>query len=84
MSDAVPRTFYLLRNEDVTGVSGTGIVAWGVEFPDGTVATRWRGEHPATAVWPNIEEVVAVHGHNGATVVRWLDDDLGDALGGKL
>jgi hypothetical protein len=34
------RLFLLIRNEDVSGVSGTGIVAEGVEFSDGTVAMR--------------------------------------------
>ena len=31
------RLFVLLREEDVTGVSGTGIVAEGVEWQDGRV-----------------------------------------------
>jgi hypothetical protein len=68
-----PRTFELVRYRDPSGVSGTGVVAEGCEFSDGSVALRWRGENPATAVWPNIESVVAVHGHQGATEVRWAD-----------
>lgn len=49
------------------------MVAEGCEFSDGSVALRWRGDNPATAVWPNIESVLAVHGHQGATEVRWGD-----------
>jgi len=45
-------------------------------FTDGSVALRWRGNNPATAVWPDVESVLAVHGHQGATEVRWLEDEL--------
>jgi hypothetical protein len=48
-------------------------VAEGCEFSDGSVALRWRGDNPATAVWPDLDSVLAVHGHQGATEVRWID-----------
>lgn len=67
------RRFELVRDRDVSGVSGTGVVAEGVQYSDNTVALRWRGQHPATAVWPDLDEVLAVHGHDGATVARWID-----------
>ena len=64
------RTFTLRRDTDVSGVSGTGTVAEGVEFSDGTVALRWTvGEHRSTVVWPNIDAVIAVHGHGGSTEI---------------
>lgn len=72
-SSPLPRTFELVRYRDLSGVSGTGPVAEGVEYSDGSVALRWKGDHPATAVWPSLDDVLAVHGHEGATVVRWLD-----------
>lgn len=66
------RTFRLERETDVSGVSGTGTVAEGVVFRDGTVAVRWIvGEHRSTVVWDSIEAVEAIHGHNGATRVVW-------------
>ena len=37
-----PRLFCLIRTDDVSGVSGTGRVADGVQWPDGTVTFRWR------------------------------------------
>jgi len=40
LSDPGPRPFVLRRLVDETGVSGTGVVAEGVEFSDGTVALR--------------------------------------------
>lgn len=68
------RLFELHRTEDVHGVSGTGVVADGCLFPDGVAVVHWRGEHRSTVVWTEgIEAVEAVHGHEGRTVVVWLD-----------
>jgi hypothetical protein len=68
------RRFQLIRYVDVSGVSGTGAVAEGIQFTDGTVTMRWYGDRPTTSTWHNIDDLIAVHGHNGATVVRWVDD----------
>ena len=68
-----PRRFRLVREVDVTGVSGVGVVAYGVRFPDGAVATRWNAEIAQTCVWANVGDVVSIHGHNGATRLEWLD-----------
>lgn len=67
------RRFQLVRAVDVTGVSGTGIVADGVLWPDGTVSVRWRGERPSVVFWERLDDAEAVHGHGGATCVEWLD-----------
>lgn len=69
-----PRAFVLRRTEDVTGVSGTGIVAEGVEFSDGTVALRWTSAWPTSVVFHDrgIASVEAVHGHGGKTHVEWV------------
>lgn len=71
------RRFHLVRNEDVSGVSGTGVVAEGVEFWDGACAMRWREPqgHQSTSFYADIEDVIAIHGHNGATSIRFLDDE---------
>jgi hypothetical protein len=70
----IPRPFKLVRLVDHSGVSGTGDVVEGVQFTDGSVAVRWHGDHPSTAVWPSIADVLVVHGHGGDTVLRWLDE----------
>lgn len=59
----------------MTGVSGTGIVAEGVEFSSGVVSLTWLSDWPTSVVFHDrgIESVEAVHGHNGATVIEWLD-----------
>jgi hypothetical protein len=68
------RLFMLERLEDETGVSGTGSVAEGVEFYDGTVAMRWRTSIGSTAFYGSIQDVEAIHGHGGRTVVRWIEE----------
>jgi len=66
------RTFRLLRDRDVSGVSGTGIVAEGVQFTDGTVAIKWLTEKASTVIWANLDDAMSIHGHDGATQVVWL------------
>lgn len=68
------RRFVLLRNHDVSGVSGTGIVAQGVQFSDGMVALKWLREPGAVAIYTSLEDMLSVHGHNGHTKVLWEDE----------
>lgn len=65
------RTFRLIRNEDVSGVSGTGVICEGVEFHDRQVALSWFGQHHTLEIAPSIESVVAIHGHEGRTIIEW-------------
>lgn len=67
------RRFELHRDEDETGVSGTGHVASGVEWADGRCALRWHTETASTAVYDSIDDVIAIHGHDGRTRLVWLD-----------
>lgn len=67
---AGPRLFVLQRDTDVSGVSGTGVVAEGAIFSDGEAVVHWLGEWPTTTPYPRgIESVKAIHGHGGATRV---------------
>jgi hypothetical protein len=70
----LPRRFHLLRHDDVSEVSGTGVVAEGVLWSSGAVALHWPGYPSATSVWAEIYSLIAAHGHGGATEVVWLDD----------
>lgn len=70
------RLFELHRDHDVSGVSGIGIVAEGVQFSDGTCVVRWVASRGSTVVWQSIDDVVAIHGHGGATRVVWLEPRL--------
>ena len=69
------RRFALVRVVDETGVSGTGIVAEGVEFSHGMCAVTWLTPYRCVNVYESVKTVVAVHGHNGNTVVDWLDGE---------
>lgn len=65
--------FYALdRDADISGISGTGRVAYAIESPQG-VALVWDGQY-RTADWrESIEQLGALHGHVGATRVTPLD-----------
>ena len=69
------RQFELERLEDETGISGTGAVAEGVEFYDGTVALRWRTSTASTAFYDSVADVETIHGHGGKTVIRFLVEE---------
>ena len=74
------RIFELHRDRDETGVSGTGIVAEGVVFHDGSCALRWRTEHRSTAVYATLQDVEHIHCHHGATRVVFPFQATGDRL----
>jgi hypothetical protein len=73
MSGDSPRRFYLDRQEDATGISGTGKVAEGVEFSDGSCAVRWLTRVRSIVFYNSIADVDYIHGHNGATKITWQD-----------
>ena len=68
------RRFVLNRIEDVHSFSGTGRVAEGVRFSDGKVAIRWLTNIASTVIWDSVEDALTVHGHDGKTVLLWVDD----------
>lgn len=74
------RRFVLQRDEDETGVSGTGVVAEGVEFSNGVVALHWTSDFPTSVVFHHrgMESVEHVHGHSGKTKILWLDRGVRD------
>lgn len=71
--DNTVKRFQLDRSADPSAVSGVGIVADGVQFPDGTVVIRWRGDLASTVVWSSIEDAAAIHGWDGYTRIEWID-----------
>ncbi|WP_432091054.1 hypothetical protein [Streptomyces sp. NRRL F-5630] len=71
--------FDLVRDTDISGVSGTGKVAEGVLFSDGHAAIHWLGTWPTTTPHPDgLASVKGVHGHGGAT--RIVLNDPADRL----
>lgn len=71
------RTFHLVREHDVSGVSGTGVVAEGVEFGDGSAVIRWCTENKprSTVVYDNIDDILSIHGHLGLTQIIYEDNN---------
>lgn len=69
------RLFELHRDVDVTGVSGTGVVAEGILFSDNVAVLHWVGLWPSSVVHyeRGMEAVEHVHGHQGSTRIVWLD-----------
>lgn len=63
------KEFYLLRKQDESGISGTGIVARGVVLPSGKVVMEWCTFHSSITIFSNIEDVNSIHGHHGKTEV---------------
>jgi len=93
LNRTVGRQFVLYRYKDLSGVSGEGTVAEGIEFANGQVALRW---YPKTynskkreareagftfrgsiSVFQSIDEIIAIHGHHGNTKVLYLDEMAG-------
>lgn len=68
------RTFKVIRTEDVSGISGTGVVAEGVEFHDGQCAISWFGRHQIVEIAADIKTWIIVHGHGGRTTIQWDQD----------
>jgi hypothetical protein len=70
------RRFILERTVDITGVSGTGTVAEGVEFSDGVVVLHWTSQWPSSVVHYDrgMDSVRHVHGHDGKTQIVFLDE----------
>ena len=65
------RTFRLHRLADPSGISGTGDVAQGVVFDDGTVAMRWLSDTASTVMYGSVKDLLRVHGHGGSTQMRF-------------
>lgn len=81
-----PQLFRLVRHEDVSGVSGEGVVGLGLVSPDGHALMGWTGKQAPFSIqaYESLDDVEQVHGHDGKTevdVLGELDDfDLVDEL----
>ena len=63
------RTFRVVRHVDVSGISGTGTVAEGIEFDDGQVVICWLSKYHSIGIFDNILCLQKIHGHDGSTEV---------------
>lgn len=67
------RKFFLLREVDDSGVSGTGRVAEGVQFSNGKCAMAWltgpKNAGTSVCVYEDVASVERIHGHHGHTKI---------------
>lgn len=71
------RRFHLRRDEDVSGISGTGErIAEGCVFSNGSVVIEWLSTCASTNRYGNIQAMMQVHSHNGSTKIVWDDPDM--------
>jgi hypothetical protein len=68
------RTFELHRDTDETGISGTGRIAEGAVFEDGTCVLRWVTAQRSAGVYESLASLLAIHGHGGKTRVVYTGD----------
>jgi hypothetical protein len=69
------RRFHFVRSEDVSGVSGTGVVGEGLEFTCGKIAYAFLSNLGAVTVYDNMKTFISIHGHEGKGRVVWIDSD---------
>lgn len=69
------KMFWLKRTTDISGSSGIGIVAEGIVFSNGKCCLSWLTAMSSIAIYNNITELEAIHGHSGATEIIWNKDE---------
>ena len=68
------RRFFLVRDVDESGCSGTGLVAQGLEFDSGRAVMEWLVPPCSLNIFASVEELVSIHGHCGKSKVKYVDD----------
>jgi hypothetical protein len=63
------KPFYLYRHEDLNGLSGTGVVAVGCQFPNGRIVFQWVTYRSSMEIYDSLENLIEIHGHEGKTEV---------------
>jgi hypothetical protein len=66
-----------MRTEDESGISGTGQVAEGVLFSNGWVALCWLSQRASVALYASMDDVEAIHGHDGKTTIVFVEEAKG-------
>ncbi len=69
------RLFTLQRDQDLTGISGIGIVAEGCVFSNGRAVLMWQARGLESLVLhDSLENIEKIHGHDGRTRVVFMDN----------
>ena len=67
------KPFYLLRHDDQSGISGTGIVAIGCQFPNGRIVMQWCSYRTSLEICDSLDNLIEIHGHNGKSEIVFGD-----------
>ena len=69
------RRFVIVRSVDITGISGTGVILYGVEWmAGGPVDVYWLGTK-TTGQYPSMEVVRATHCYNNNARIVYVDGE---------
>lgn len=72
------------RQEDVTGISGTGVIGYVIEVDNGVILLWDTHEDWETVEWlPDMSIAILIHGHEGKTVFNQVDAASEAALTGR-
>ena len=74
------KRFFLQRDVDISGVSGIGNVAEGIQFDSDWCAMVWLTPTPAMSWYPNIKAIEDIHGHHGCTKIVWVDNESANVV----
>lgn len=66
------KVFALIRHVDVTGISGIGKIAVGVEWPDGTCTMFWLGTK-THGFYHDMEQIMQIHCYSGNAHVEFTN-----------
>lgn len=69
-----------MRHKDVSGISGAGVVAVGVVFPNGQVVFQWTSYRSSIEIYASIDNLIEIHGHSGNTEIIFGDPPVGVTL----
>ena len=72
-NDPPPRRFKIIRHMDVSGVSGVGRVADGIQFWTGQCVICWRTDKSSIAMYDSLGDLEHIHGHDGSSEIEWID-----------
>lgn len=78
------RRFRIVRKTDVIGITGSGVICDGIEWPDGSATTKYRGPVISETSWPRgVEDLkgTLLNPKAGNTELVWCEDDVCKSLG---
>lgn len=67
-----PKLFKLIRNNDISGISGTGLVAYGCEFQYNFIVLFWIGSINSMTFHTSMSNIEHIHCHSGLSFIQYI------------